>query len=135
MYKPAHITPILDIEKGLDEIYEYLRKDQDSSNPQTVVEHMNVLNSYTAWSGALLADAKHHHREVINSAIMGTLKQAYDERLSATVINKFVDSAARDYGLLVDRADRINKACTHNLDAQRSILSTLKQEMYNAQRG
>jgi hypothetical protein len=61
---------------------------------------------------------------------MESLKRGYEKNLSASTINKFVEAAARNYKFLLTWADRTNRAATHQLEALRSVISTLRAERY-----
>jgi hypothetical protein len=48
---------------------------------------------------------------------------AKENFLSAKAQNALVDAIAEDEAFLVDKLDRINSSCVHQIDALRSILS------------
>lgn len=94
-----------------------------------VIERLELLNVMVAQSGACLADARYYQDQVVNGAIHEALLKAYNERLSASVINQFIKSTAKEYNYLVNIFDRINATAVHQIDSLRSILSYKKSEM------
>lgn len=102
---------------------------QPGNEPNDLIDRMEKLNILVAQSGKMLADAEWYRDEMINSAIMKSIKEAMEEKLSATVLNQYIKTAARDYNYLARLIDRINATATHQIDATRSILSYRKAEM------
>lgn len=101
-----------------------------SDNPQEIIERIGSLNVYMARSGKMLADAKRVLRlkksDEISTMVMNIAKQNY---LSATAQKALVESIAQEENYLVDWLDRINRTCTHQVDALRSLLSYEKEQL------
>ena len=57
------------------------------------------------------------------------IRIAKENCLSAKVQNALLDSIAEDECYLVDRLDRLNASCTHQLDSLRSLLSYEKESL------
>lgn len=110
-----------------DKMQKYLEL-EPSSEPNDLVERINNLGILVSQSGKMLADAKYYKDFIVNGAIMEVIQKCYEEKLSATTINKFVESAAKDQSYLVNWIDRINSAATHQLDGLRSVISYRKAE-------
>lgn len=106
----------------------YLEK-KVGSEPNELIERVELLSILIAQSGQCLANAKYLQDQVINGTIMEALKSAYDDRLSASTINQFVKSSAKEFNYLVNWLDRINSTATHQLDSTRTIISYRKSEM------
>ena len=118
-----------------NDIQKYLEV-ECSTNPQEVQERINVINVYMARTGEMLADAKRALRKKKSSEISNTIIAiAKEQFLSAKVQNALLDSICEDEAYLVDRLDRLNAACTHQVDALRSLLSYAKEEMRLAKTG
>ena len=98
------------------------------NDPELIMERMENLNVMLIQSGECLADAKYHQDQVIHSTITKALTEAYQDRLSATLIKDFVRATAKDYNYLVTMFDRINSACVHQIDSLRSVLSYIKAQ-------
>lgn len=130
MFIPSNITPPDQIQRELEEIQAFLEADYAADNPQQVQDRFDSLAGYMARSGKIKADAEYHLNTMVNSAIMDLLKKGYEKSLTPTVMNKFVDSAAKDYKFLVTWSDRCNRSCTHILEGMRSVMSTLRSERY-----
>jgi hypothetical protein len=110
-----------------DEIEKYLEITA-STNPEELQERLTILMPYMARSGEMLAEAKRSLRkrksEEINNTIIRIAKESH---LSASVQNALLESIAEDEHYLVDKLDRINRACVHQIDAVRSLLSYEKE--------
>ena len=101
-----------------------------SDSPEEVVERIKDLSVFMARSGEMLAQAKKILRAKKTSEISNTIiKIAKESHLSATVQNALLDSICEEESFVVDHIERINRTCTHQSDALRSILSYSKEEM------
>lgn len=97
---------------------------------EEMVERLAAVSVYNARSGKMLADMKLAYREArlkeINKSIMQIAK---DGHLSAKVQNAMVDCIATDELYLVDWLDRINRACVHQGDNLRTLISYAKAQL------
>lgn len=101
-----------------------------SDNPQEVIERGNDLQVYMARTGKLLADAKYMLNEKKRHETMDIIRDfIIDQKLSAKVQNALIDGLCKEEQYLVDWIDRLNAACTHQLDWCRSVNSKNKEEM------
>lgn len=115
--------------KQAKEIQDYLEITM-SDNPQEVVERGNVLMAYLARTAQMLADAKLIVNKKRRSEAMELVRDLLaDKKLSAKVQNAFIDSLCADEQHLVDWLERLNAACTHQMDWCRSIVSKNKAEI------
>lgn len=96
--------------------------------PDQLLERMELLAILVAQSGQCLAEAKYHQDQVINGEIGQAIDRLLTDKLSATTINQYVKTAAKEYNYLVNWLDRINATATHQLDALRTIISYRKTE-------
>lgn len=131
MYIPSNISSPDVIHKELQEMQDFLEADYSSDNPAHVQSRFDSLAGYMARSGKLKADAEYHYNSLIESSIFEALKKGYEEKLSASTINKFIEAAARNYKFLLTWSDRVNRSCTHQHDGMRSIISTLRAERFS----
>jgi len=99
------------------------------SEPNELIERLEKIDILMAQSGKMLADAKFHKDSIVNGTIMEMLKKSYEEKLSASVLNKFIETAAKDQAYLVNWIDRINATSTHVKDSIRTIISYRKKEL------
>lgn len=127
MYRASNIIPCDQIQDSLIEIQDFLEKEYDADNGTAVVERAQKIEGYMAYTGKLLADAKYHYNNVFESGFIEAIKQ--NVGVSASTLNKYLDSIVKDYQYLVDWCDRVNRSCTHSVDFSRTIISKLKQEM------
>lgn len=97
--------------------------------PNELIDVLKNVGILIAQSGRMLADAKYFKDTIVNGAIMESLKKSYEERLSASVINKYVETAARDQAFLVNWIDRLNSCASHQKDSLRTIISYRKKEL------
>ena len=79
-----------------------------------------------ARSGKLLADAKIHKDEKLNSEVISRIKDLVS--LHASSANKFIDTLTKDENHLVTWADRVNAACSRQLEWCRTVISKGKAE-------
>jgi len=93
------------------------------SEPNELIERLEKIDILMAQSGKMLADAKFHKDSIVNGTIMEMLKKSYEEKLSASVLNKFIETAAKDQAYLLNWIDRINATSTHVKDSIRTIIS------------
>lgn len=101
-----------------------------SDNPQEVIERGNDLQVYMARTGKMLADAKYILNEQKRTETMNVVQEfIIDQKLSARVQNALIDGLCKECQYLVDWIDRLNAACTHQLDWCRSVNSKNKEEM------
>lgn len=120
---------------SIDELKEKAKKMQDflelktGSEPNDLIDRAEKLLILIAQSGNCLADAKWLQDKAVGEAIQKAINMAYDQKLSPSTINKFVNAEAKEFNYLVNTFDRINAAATHTLDGIRSILSYRKSEM------
>ena len=101
-----------------------------SDHPQEVIERGNDLQVYMARTGKMLADAKYMLNEQKHEETMNVVREfIIDQKLSAKVQNALIDGLCKESQYLVDWIDRLNAACTHQLDWCRSVNSKNKEEM------
>lgn len=127
MFKASNMTPSDKIFNHCLEIQAYIEAEYNADNGYAVTDRAQKLEAYMALSGKLLADAKYNYNELLNGEFLTAIKKT--SNYPASVINKYIDTLCRDQQYLVDWCERINKACTHQLDMCRSILSTLREEL------
>lgn len=130
MYTPSNITNPDAIHKELEDQQAFLEASYAADVPEEVQSRFDSLAAYMARSGKLKADAEWHYNELLESSIFEMLKKGYEEKLSASTINKFVEAAARNYRFLFTWADRVNRSATHQHEGLRSVMSTLRSERF-----
>ena len=103
---------------------------QCSDNPEELKDRILTLQVYLSRSGYMLSQAKKELNKQktaeIQKTIISIAKQAC---LSANVQNALLKSICIEESELVDWIDRINATCTHQIDACRSILSYVKEDL------
>ena len=101
-----------------------------SDDPVEMLERLHQLNVYMARSGKMLADAKTLlRRKKSNEITEMVMKIAKEACLSAKAQNALVDSIAIEENELADWLDRITRACVHQSENLRTIVSYTKQQM------
>jgi hypothetical protein len=101
-----------------------------SNDPEEIKERISNLVVYMSRSGEMLSQAKRILRAKKTSEIQNTIIAiAKAAHLSANVQNALLDSICEEESYLVDRIDRVNRSCTHQVDALRSLLSYEKEDM------
>lgn len=103
-------------------------EDTCSNNPEEIRNRIIDLMVYLARSGEMLAVAKKELRRKKSSEIQNQIIAIAKEAcLSATVQNALLESICEEESFLVDWVERINRTCTHQIDALRSLLSYEKE--------
>ena len=123
-----HIQTVKDLLKEAAEIQSFLSI-TCSEQVQEVIERGNELSVLIARTGKMRADAEYHRDVLLQSEIMGLLKDVAKKELPASTLNKLIDSACKDANFLVAWCDRLNRAATHQLDYIRSLISYEKENM------
>ena len=101
-----------------------------SDDPQEVIERGNDLQVYMARTGKMLADAKYMLNKQKHQDTMNIVREfIIDQKLSAKVQNAMIDGICKEWQYLVDWIERLNAACTHQLDWCRSVNSKNKEEL------
>lgn len=117
------------MEQEIKEISDYLNI-TCSNNPQEIQERISTIMVYMMRTGEMLADAKKMLRRKKSDEIQNTIIQIAKENcLSAKTQNALLESIAEDEAFLVDRLDRLNASCVHQLDALRTLLSFEKESL------
>ena len=117
------------MEQEIKEISDYLNI-TCSNNPQEIQERISTIMVYMMRTGEMLADAKKMLRRKKSDEIQNTIIQIAKENcLSAKIQNALLESIAEDEAFLVDRLDRLNASCVHQLDALRTLLSFVKESL------
>ena len=123
------MTNMQNLLEEAEQIQKYLEIDCSDNVPE-IKERINTLSVYLARSGNMLAEAKRIYRRKVTSEIANTIIAIAKENcLSAKAQNALVDAIAEDEAFLVDKLDRINSSCVHQIDALRSILSYEKASL------
>lgn len=123
------ITNMQNLLEEAEKMQSYLEIDCSDNVPE-IKERINTLSVYLARSGNMLAEAKRIYRRKVASEIANTIITIAKENcLSAKAQNALVDSIAEDEAFLVDKLDRINSSCVHQIDALRSLLSYEKEQL------
>ena len=121
-----HISTIEEISKELKQIQSTIETEM-SEDVQEAVDRGNFCAAQMARTGKLLADAKIHRDRKLNSQIIAQMKKL--SALPATTANKFADALCEDENYIVNWCERVNRACTHQLDWCRTLISKAKAEM------
>ena len=104
-----------------------------SDNPQEIAERITALGTYIARSGKMLADAKYHLSEKKQDETVRIISKIIaKDKPSAKVQNALIESICKDEQYLVDWIERLNRCCTHQNDAMRSLLSFEKEHLRTA---
>lgn len=117
------------MEQEIKEISDYLNI-ACSNNPQEIQERISTIMVYMMRTGEMLANAKKMLRKKKSDEIQNTIiRIAKEDCLSAKIQNALLDSIAEDEAFLVDKLDRLNASCVHQLDALRTLLSFEKESL------
>jgi len=98
-----------------------------------VVQYMAELQVMSASSAELMGRLRKRLEEARGAAIIAAMDdQRVDfRRLSATLQKQYVDSQIATILAVYEYAEYLSKRISYSLDAGRSFLSFIKEEMYN----
>lgn len=128
MFQPSNIASPEMIHKLCVDVQYFLENGYNADNPAECVTRGQIAEQYMATTGKMLADAKYHVDSIINSKFLQAVKEANESRMQTSTLNKYLDSLTAEYNYLVNWLDRLNRACVHSLEFQRTIISKLKAE-------
>lgn len=120
------ITPLSDIQKEVNTIQDFLEI-TPSEEIREIEDRGNQLIVYLARTSKLLADAKYHKDEKLNSAFVKEIENINLFK-SAMVSKSYIDSLCKDENYLINHLERLNRAVTHAWEWSRSMLSKATQE-------
>ncbi|MCL1932244.1 MAG: hypothetical protein FWF53_00305 [Candidatus Azobacteroides sp.] len=130
-----YITPIDELTKEAEQIQSFCEI-TPGDNPQETAERITDLGVYIARTGKMLADAKYHlNRKKKDETTKLIINLISKEKLSAKVQNALIDSICAEEQYLVDWIERLNRSCTHQNEAMRSLLSYEKENLRIAKTG
>lgn len=109
-------------------IQEYLEITM-SEQPEEVVDRGNELAVYIPRTGKMLADAQYHRDAMMQSEIMGLLRDTAKQSLSPSTVNKLVDAACKDANYLATWCERLHKSAVRQYEWCRTLISKAKAEM------
>lgn len=98
-----------------------------SEDANEAVVRGNELSVQIARTGKLLADAKYYRDTTLNRGVVAEMKNLI--ALPASSANKYIDTICKEDSYLVNWAERLNRACTHQLEWCRTVISKAKAEM------
>lgn len=117
-----------EIRTQIDKFNKYLEQVSPKED-EKLIERLEMLQVLLSKSGTVLADAKYLRDSAVQEAIKGVISNPDYVGMTATVINEYVKTAAKDYNFLVNSLDRINSAAGQQIRAIISILSYRKSQM------
>ena len=129
MFTPTNISSMDEIAKMCKIVQDFCETHYEADNANACVDRGQQLEQYMATISKMYADAKHHKNTVLNGKFLDAVKKANDGYMSASTMNKYIDTLVADYDYLVDWTNRLNSTCTHQLDFTRTVISKLKEEM------
>lgn len=103
-----------------------------SDNPNELKERIAQVAVFHSRLSKMLVDTKKILRQKKVSEIAQKVTEiAKQNFLSAKAQNAIIDCICIEEQYLVDKIERLQASCKHDLDASRSILSYVKEEMRN----
>lgn len=114
-------------------------------SPDVYMDYIMQLTAHMARSGEIMAVAKDKLHKARKQAYLntwasltgnsadGAVKKKKAAAISPLLVKDYINDCCPEENALYELAERTNKACTHTIDALRTVLSTLKTEMLTAQ--
>ena len=119
-----YIKPLDELEKEAQDIDDFLNL-TCSEEIEELSGRIIEISVYMARTGKMLADAKYHQDKAVKESILGKLNQD----LPPSIMKELIKSDCENENYLVNWIDRLNRTCTHQIEALRSLLSKAKEEM------
>jgi len=108
-----------------------------SADPNEIIDRISTITVYLARTAQMLADAKKIVADIkkkgIAKEVIALLTNGVP--LSATAQKAVIDGIAIEEQYMVNWIERINRTCTHQIDALRSMLSYEKELLSLSKRG
>jgi len=115
------------LESICDQIGNALSLEIDNSNPAEILGKLNELTNLLSTSSHAVALAE----MIYSEKLMQLTENSQYVKLSATDKKMIFAGKAKKEIYYVTLTERQNKSITHSIDALRSMISFLKQEMQN----
>lgn len=101
-----------------------------SDNIEEVVKYAHRLEPLMVRANKLWVDAKYHLDVAMKSEILETFREtAKQSGVTATAVNKLVNSLCADERYLVNLGDRVSRSAEHRLRLIVTMISKYKEEM------
>ena len=101
----------------------------DMQNEQEILNRCEILNRMIAESGEYKAVAQYKVDDVTQGEIGKAIARIADARITASTLNTYVKSAAKDWNYLVNSFDRINSAAGKQIMNMNVLISYEKTKM------
>lgn len=118
-----------EMEATAQRMQDFLELKIDTNVEEKVIERMELLQVLIAKSGNYLADAVFLQDNAKTDAINRVISDVEFVGSSTSTMNKYIDSAGKDYNRLVKWFDRINSAAGKQHQGLITILSYRKEQM------
>ncbi|HPE40295.1 MAG TPA: hypothetical protein PLI77_04305 [Bacteroidales bacterium] len=119
------------IEEIKEEVHQY-QKALEQPIPLEInhcLERISFLSGVHCRTGYLLANAKKHLRTVKESQLYSHLLNRSDRYLSSQIQNAMLDGLAIEETYYVELLEKMNYACSQQIEVCRTIISKEKEEM------
>lgn len=113
-----------------DQMHDYLRlpaltMDQEAA----VVDRLMHLGRMLSLSGEYKAFAVAQYDQIVHGEIGQAIDRCLSEKLSVSLINQYVKTAAYEWNYLINSFDRINSAAGKMIMAIQTLISYEKEKM------
>lgn len=113
-----------------ENMHKYLREPIPSmEDEKAVVSRLMYLGNMLSESGEYKAACGFKIDEIVNGEIGKAIDTALNDKISVSLINQYVKSAARHWSYLYNSFDRINSAAGKSMMALQVIISLEKSKM------
>lgn len=100
-----------------------------SGQPEEALQWGNELSVIIARTGKMMADAQYHRDNALSLAVENAVTSGLSARLSASSLNKYVNSCTAETSFLYTWIERIHRTAEKQLDWTRTVISYAKEEM------
>ncbi len=119
------------IEEIREEVHQY-QKELETPVPLEInhcLERLSYLSGIHSRTGYLLANAKKNMRLVKESQLNTYLSKTNERYLSSKIQNALLEGIAIEETYYVELLEKMNVACSQQMDVCRTIISKEKEEM------
>lgn len=113
------------IKDRLNTIQTFLESPYDAEGA-ILMDRLAQLDAYNAEAGKLKADAEYYLNVKLQSEILQQIQEQARVIMTPTVMNRWIKSLAADEQHTATFADRVNRACVHQIESLRTQISYIK---------
>ena len=117
---------------NIDCIHTHIEQFAGIETPALVLEYLSAITSLQALATETQASAKYWLLEAIDEELERQAKLMGNDKVPPSIKKMRADAKCREWHFIYERCERLSRAISHTIDATRTKVSYLKEEMSNA---